>query len=162
MERPCECPVKVFLGAESTLARMLNEATSSRLFTPFVLGGLLRNRAYGSDGLVNPLALRRADDQALGCKRIGKSAELTVTQPRLDPKWVPLVDHRLAGGHQMGVRLGRVCMGFTAPFVKMVRHTPHELDAITPLCKAAAWKICIIMRGCETFEVADEPCVMAS
>ena len=47
-------------------------------------------------GFSIPLALRRAVDQALGWKR-------NITQQ--------LVDHRLAGGHQVGVRLGRLCIG---------------------------------------------------
>ena len=58
---PREFPVKVLLGSEAILARLLHEATVSRLFTPVSLGEILRNWAYSSSGLVNPLAMKRAD-----------------------------------------------------------------------------------------------------
>ena len=54
---PREFPVKVLLGSEAILARLLHEATVSRLFTPVSLGEIFRNRANSSSGLVNSLWL---------------------------------------------------------------------------------------------------------
>ena len=108
---------------------MLHEATSSRLFTPVGLGELFRHRAYGSDGRINPMALRRASAQALGWKRKGESAELIRKQPKFDPKTIWLIIDSLDAIKWTSVWAG------------------HALDNVVQ-------EICIIMRGGETFEAA--------
>ena len=99
------------------------------LFTPVGLGELLRHRAYGSDGRINPMALRRASDQALGWKRKGESAELIFSQPKFDPKTIWLIIDSLDPIKWTSVWAG------------------HALDNVVQ-------EICIIMRGGETFEAA--------
>ena len=63
-------------GADFVTARLLQEATASRLFTPVSLDEILKARAYTAGGLLNPPASKRNDDKPLGCKRVGDSAEL--------------------------------------------------------------------------------------
>ena len=63
-------PVKMLLGAESVLARLLHEANSSRMFTPVGLGEILKNRAYAANGQLNVLA-QKSEDKALGWRRTG-------------------------------------------------------------------------------------------
>ena len=79
-------PQKILIGSEVVLARLLYEATVTRLFTPLRLGELLKNRAYASSGLVNQLAMKRSEDQVLGWKRRGETAEFVPTQPQYDPR----------------------------------------------------------------------------
>ena len=84
-------PQKFLIGSEVVLARLLHEATVARLFTPLRLGEVLKNRAYASSGLVYQLAIKRSEDQVLGWKRWGETAELVPTQPqypgRLGLRW---------------------------------------------------------------------------
>ena len=157
-EPPRVFPVKILLGSEATLARILHEATTTRLFTPIGLGELLRNRAYASSGLINPLALRRTDDQVLGWKRKGDTAELITTQPKFDPKTSWLILDALEAIKWAYTWAGycgdAVADSFTQPFVKLVRQRPQELDGIKSLYEAASWEVCIQMRSGQTFEMA--------
>ena len=83
---PRKFPVKVLIGAESVLARILHEATSSRLFSPISIGEILKVRAWASSGLINNMALKKHDEKILGWRRVGDSAELVPTSNRFDPK----------------------------------------------------------------------------
>ena len=155
---PLEFPVKVLLGSEAILARLLHEATVSRLFTPVSLGEILRNRAYSSSGLVNPLALKRADDQVLLWKKRGDPAELVPTQPIFDPKSTWLVIDALdavkwayaSSGYATDVVAARL----TDPFVRFVRQRTQDLSGIKSLYAAASWELCLLMRAGETFDTA--------
>ena len=52
-------PVKMLLGAESVLVRLLHEANSCRMFTPVGLGEILKNPAYVPNGHLNVLAQKK-------------------------------------------------------------------------------------------------------
>ena len=83
---PRPSPSKLLLGAESVLARMLHESSATRLFTLVSLGDVFKGRAFSSNGLINPLATKRSDEQTLGWKRTGDTAELTTTVVKFEPK----------------------------------------------------------------------------
>ena len=81
---PRTLPIKMLLGAEGVLARLLHEASDTPLFTPIPIGA----RAYAASGLLNPMSLRKSDGKALGWRRTGDMAKLVATQGKCDPQSV--------------------------------------------------------------------------
>ena len=73
---PHKVPGKVLIGTESVLARILHEATPSRLFTPISIGEMLEVRAWASSGLINNMAHKKHDEKILSWRRAGDTAEL--------------------------------------------------------------------------------------
>ena len=138
--------------------RRFLHATVSRLFTPVSLGGILRNRAYSSSGLVNPLAMKRPDDQVLGWKKRGDSAELVPTQPVFDPKTTWLVIDALDAVKWAyawaGYATDVVAARLTEPFVRFVRQRPKDLSGIKSLYAAASWELCLLVPAGQTFDDA--------
>ena len=155
---PRAFPHKILIGSGVVLARLLHEATVTRLFTPLRLGELLKNRANASSGLVNQLAMKRSEDQVLGWKRRGETAELVPRQPQYDPRssWT-VVDALEA------VKLAYTWSGYgsdldadrlTDPFLKYVRQRPGELEGVKSLYEAVSWDVCLLMRSGVIFDEA--------
>ena len=98
------------------------------------------------------------DDQVLGWKRKGDTAELITTQPKFDPKTSWLILDALEATKQACTWVGycgdAVADSFTQLFVKLVGQLPQELDGIKSLYEAASWEVCIQMRSGQTFEMA--------
>ena len=98
------------------------------------------------------------DDQVLGWKRKGDTAELITTQPKFDPKTSWLILDALEAIKRACTWVGccgdAVADSFTQPFVKLVGQRPQELDGIKSLYEAASWEVCIQMTSGQTFETA--------
>ena len=146
---PRPFPSKLLLGAESVLARMLHESTATRFFTPVSLGEILKARAYSSNGLINPPATQRSDEQTLGWKRTWDTAELTTTVDKFEPKsaWA-IIDGLEAikwSYSWAGYGTDVVADALVSPFIRLVRQRPQELDAVKSLYEASAWELCMLM-----------------
>ena len=104
---------------------------------------------------MNPMAAKRGEDRALGWTRSGDTAQLTQISAPFEPssawsifdgldcvKWA----YTLAG-----YGLDDSTEEFILPFKQFVRQRPHELIAIKSLYEAAAWELCILLRGGTSF-----------
>ena len=91
------------------------------------------------------LALRRKDDQVLGWKLQGDSAELVTTEPTFDPHTPQLILEALEPSRGFHYVSCSVADRFTQPFVELVIQRPLKFDGIKCLCEAGAWEVCILM-----------------
>ena len=100
--------IQLLLGADTVLARVLDEMTATRLLTPISLGEILKNRAYASTSLVNKLAAKNLMNGRWVWTRVGDTAELVPTESKFGPSsgWA-IVDA------MEGIRWAYVWAGFS-------------------------------------------------
>ena len=150
--------VKMLLGAESVLARLLHEANSSRMFTPVGLGEILKNRAYAPNGQLNVLAQKKSEEKALGWRRTGDTAELVEANNQYVPKtqWAIIDGLEAVKWAYTWAAYGpdEVADMFIRPSVFFARQRPDELDGVRSLYEAASWELAILLMGVSTFDIA--------
>ena len=150
-------PVKMLLGAESVLARLLHEANSSRMFALVGLGEILKNRAYAANGQLNVLVQKKSEDKALGWRRTGDTAELVEANSQHVPKtqwaiidWLEAVKWAFTwaayGPDEVADMFIRHLL--------CARQRLDELDGVRSLYEAASWELAILLRSGSTSDIA--------
>eukprot|EP00438_Fugacium_kawagutii_P034924 Skav206385 [mRNA] locus=scaffold834:525350:529905:- [translate_table: standard] len=151
-------PTHQVLGAESVIARVLHEHTSSKLYCPVQLGEVLQKRTFSASGEPNPLA-----------KKDRQTTTLTITDDKLvateDVTWNPRsVLAILDGLESIRWLFILVSMGtevavhkFFDWIVKLVRSRPQKTDQLTQFWTAISWKLALAQRAGSTFDTAIEP-----
>ena len=155
-------PVKVILGAEAVLARLLHELNVTRMFTPLGLGEILKSRAYSANGQVNNLATRRTD--TLGIVRGATSGFEIVDQDRPflpDSVWGVLdgLESVKWAFTWAGYGTDEDSEVWVSYFRGLTRLRPQHLDFVRSFYDAASWRLCLDMRGGLSFAAASQAIV---
>ena len=150
-------PQRELLGAESTLARMLHELHTSRMFTPVQLGEIIEKRSFTASGDVNPLSKAR------------KPQQLTVEDAQLvyhdEPtSWTPRSLLATLDG-LTSIRWAMVLIEwgpeaevekFFAWLTQRARSRPQKMEQFNSYFMAISWQLCMDLRGGTSFAESAE------
>ena len=144
-----QCPPP-YQESGKTKSPSIHESSATRLFSPVSLGEFLKARAYSSNGLINPLATKRSDEQTLGWKRTADTAELTTTVDRFEPKSARAIIDGLEG-----VKWSYSWAGYGTDVVADSSSRDHRSwTRSSQLYEASAWELCMLVRSGMGFETA--------
>ena len=149
---PRTFPVKVLLGAEAVLARLLGQKRVTQEYTPLELGEIMQQRAYSADGNVNPHRQRRRDNTMVGLQ-VPTIGGVATWQVRNDD-WAPAGQWALQDALD-SVKWAYVwaeyCSdeqadAFVALFLQQLRLGPGRVEITKAFYQAASWRVCMAMR----------------
>jgi len=151
------------MGAECVLARMVHEATVTRIFTPVELGEILQHRAYTATGQVNTALTKKAAVQAIGIRPGSRhdGPELAYRCEDFDPNSHQLVADALDAIKWAILFAGwttsdEVASAWTDTFLRLLRVRRGQVPAIKTYYLAASWKLAMDMRSGISFDVSSE------
>jgi len=151
-------PEAMLIGAESVLARVWWEHTSSKMYSPIKLGEIISKRSFTAMGDVNYLATARQEKTARTLVLTAEDTIGTADDDIFDPRSSWAVSDALESIKWafIFIDLGSETSIDTwfLHFSKLIRTRPRFLDAIRAYWDTASWRICMDMRSGITFEAA--------
>ena len=148
-------PVHLLVGAEETLARMVFEAESSRLFTPVRLGEVISTRNFTPSRQVNPFA--KTEDRFTEALSLDHSGALVRRDRRIpEPqKALTVIDALEAVRWAMiFARWGEefVIGQFVDFFINLVRDNQNKIPQIREYYRKSSWDLAMHLRAEGSFQ----------
>ena len=148
-------PVHLLVGAEETLARMVFEFESSRLFTPVKLGEVISSRNFTPSRQVNPFA--KTEDRFAEALSLDSSGVLVRKDRRIpEPqKALTVIDALEAVRWAMiFARWGEefVIGQFVDFFINLVRDNQNKIPQIREYYRKTSWDLAMHLRAEGSFQ----------
>ena len=159
---PREFPGHLLLGAESVLARLVHEASVTRVYTPLLLHEIVQTRAYHATGDVNMEKSKREAVKTMGVlprSATSSGPEFGYIEDTPDVRGAWAINDALEAVKWALVFAGwattdAIAGEWASYFSDLVRERPRELDAVKSFYLAASWKLVHAMRNGKHFDVA--------